>query len=103
MTRSIELGRAVLCSPTLNLELWLTTLITLSLTPDENHIQQLKPARVLDHLASGDVWVGRDHGMHMKLTITLSEEPLDQKHLQDLTDAILRAPVGATAVRVFLY
>jgi hypothetical protein len=103
MTRSIELGRAVLCSPTSNLELWLTTLITLSLTPDENNMQQLKPARLLDHLASGHVWVGRGHGMHMKLALTLSEEPLDRNHLQDLTDAIVRAPVGAAAFRVALY
>jgi hypothetical protein len=103
MSRSIELGRAVLCSPSTNLELWLTTLITLSLTPDGNNMQQLKPARLLDHLASGDVWVGRGHGMHMKLMLTLGEEPLNQKHLEDLTNAILRAPVGAAASRMAIY
>jgi hypothetical protein len=66
-------------------------------------MQHLKPARLLDHLASGDVWVGRGHGMHVKLVLTLSEEPLDQRHLQYLTDAILRAPVGVTALRVVSY
>jgi hypothetical protein len=102
MSRCIELGRAVLCSPDANLELWLTTLITLSLT-DENNMQQLKPAHLLDYLASGDIWVGRSHGMHVRLKLSIGEEPLAHRHLQNLTDAILRAPVGALALRVVIY
>jgi hypothetical protein len=66
------------------------------------HMQQLKPAHLLDCLASGDIWVGRSHDMHVKLKLTVGEEPLAHRHLQDLTDAILQAPVGATALRVGL-
>jgi hypothetical protein len=102
MSRSIELGRAVLCSSTTNLELWLTTLITLSLT-DENNMQQLKSAHLLDYLASGDIWVGRSHGMHARLKISIGEEPLAHRHLRDLTDAILQAPVGALTLRAVVY
>ncbi|KAF1940967.1 hypothetical protein EJ02DRAFT_378837 [Clathrospora elynae] len=93
MSRSLEVGRAVLCSPTTNLELWLTTLITISPKQGAINFQQLKPARLLDLLSSGSVWVGRDHGMHIELRLTLAEECLDRRQLRDLTESILRAPV----------
>lgn len=94
MSRSIELGRAVLCSPAANLELWLTTLITISPQQDDTNLQDFKPAQLLELLASGNVWVRRGHGMHIDLLPTLREEPLPHRQLQDLIEGILRAPVS---------
>jgi hypothetical protein len=94
MSRSIELGRAVLCSPTTNLELWLTTLITVSLKQDGTYFEQLKSAHFLDILSSKTLWVGRGHGMHIDLKLILGEEALARTQLQDLTESILRAPVS---------
>jgi hypothetical protein len=99
MSRSVELGRAVLCSPAANLELWLTTLITVSPEQDENNLQQLKPAQLLHFLSSGNVWVGRGRGMHIQLKLTIREEDVALRQIQYLTDAIIRAPVGATALK----
>lgn len=103
MSRSIELGRAVLCSPAANLELWLTTLITISPQQDVTDIAHLKPAQVLDFLSSGNVWVCRGHGMHIELLLTLREEPLPQRQLQDLVEGILRAPVSVLISRMLFF
>lgn len=102
MSRSVEMGRAVLSAPTTNHELWLTTLITISLEQDATYLAQLKPAQFLQAFSSGAFWVGRGHDMHMDLKLTLQDETLPLKQLQDLRDAILRAPVGyVTAVTFF--
>ncbi|KAF1833360.1 hypothetical protein BDW02DRAFT_384012 [Decorospora gaudefroyi] len=93
MVKSIELGRAVLSSPGTNLELWLNTLITISPQQGEDNLLQLKNFQLLDFFSSSAAWVGRGHGMHMVLEITLGEEALAYEHLQPLTDALLRAPV----------
>ena|SRR4051794_40989079 len=98
MSRSIELGRAVLGSSTSNHELWLTTLITLSPEQDATYLRQLRAGQCLELLASGGLWVGRGHGMHIDLKITMHEEALPPQQLQDLTEAILQAPVGADAL-----
>ena len=94
MLRTVEVGRAVLCLPTTNQELWLTTLITISPIQDSIDIQQLKQACLLDLLSSGNVWLGRAHGMHLEVTITLQGEPLAHSQLQDLAENITRGPVG---------
>ena len=88
------MGRAVLSAPTTNHELWLTTLITISPEQDATYLARLKPAQFLRALSSGAFWVGRGHDMHMDLKLTLQDEVLPLKQLQDLTDAIIRAPVG---------
>ena len=94
MSRSLELGRAVLSSPATDHELWLTTLITISPKQDATYLQQLTSAEYLDVLTSGTVWVSRGHDMHMEIKLSLCGEPLPQAQLQDLTNAVLHAPVS---------
>ncbi|KAF1849800.1 uncharacterized protein K460DRAFT_411618 [Cucurbitaria berberidis CBS 394.84] len=77
----------------MNLELWLTTLITISPQQDDINTQQLKPAQILEFMSTGNVWVRRGHGMHVELLLTLREEPLPYRQLQDLVEKILQAPV----------
>jgi len=47
-------------------------------------------------LASGRLWVGRGHVMHVDLKITIRKEALPPHQLEDLAEAILQAPVGAS-------
>jgi len=103
MSRSIELGRAVLGSPALNHELWLTTLITISPKQDTTYLQQIKADQYLEMLASGGLWVGRGHVLHIDLKITIRKEALPLHQLQDLTEAIIQAPVGATTLTELPY
>ena len=98
MSRSIELGRAVLSSPATDHELWLTTFITISPKRDATYLQQLTSAEYLDALTSGTVWVSRGHDMHMEIKLSLRDEPLPNKQLQDLADAVLDAPVSILAL-----
>ncbi|CAO2658622.1 Nn.00g063450.m01.CDS01 [Neocucurbitaria sp. VM-36] len=77
----------------MHLELWLTTLITISPQQEDIDLQQLKPSQLLDLLSSGNVWVCRGSGSHIELLITVREEPLAHKQLQDLVESILQAPV----------
>jgi len=98
MSISIELGRAVLSSPATDHELWLTTFITISPKQDATHLQQLTSAEYLDALISGAVWVSRGHDMHIDMTLSLRDELLPNKQLQDLATAVLDAPVGILAL-----
>lgn len=99
MSKSIELGRAVLSSPATNHELWLTTLITVSSTEDATYLQQLTSSQCLDVLMSGNTWVKRGQHMHIEIRLNLHEVSLPDKQLQDLADAVLHAPVGAMLTR----
>ena len=96
MSRTVELGRAVLFSPNTSQELWLTTLITILPKQNETYLQQLRSASLLEKLSSGYIWVGRGHGMHLELTLTLGQEPLDRRQLQSLAENLLGAPVSET-------
>lgn len=96
MLRSIELGRAVLCLPGTNLELWLSTLITISLKQDKINIQQLKSVQLLNLLSSGKVWLHRGLGMYVDLYVTLRGEPVSHAQLQDLSQILLTAPVSVS-------
>jgi hypothetical protein len=87
MSRVVELGRAVLASSTQNLELWLTTLITIS--PSQHSIN-------LQLLSSGDVWIGRGHGMCIELDLSLRGDQLPHQQFHDLINSILEAPVSAS-------
>jgi len=98
MSRSIELGRAVLSSPANDHELWLTTLITISPKQDATYLQQLTSTEYLDALTSGAVWVSRGHDMHIDMTLSLRNELLPDKQLQDLANAVLDAPVSILAL-----
>lgn len=95
MARTIEVGRAVLASSTQRLELWLTTLITISPLQHSIDLQQLSSSSLLSLLSSGDIWVGRGHGMHVELQLTMRGEQLSRRQFQELTNNILEAPVSA--------
>ncbi|KAJ4357873.1 uncharacterized protein N0V89_002450 [Didymosphaeria variabile] len=97
--RTVELGRAVIALQSANIELWLTTLITLS--PDtirppaqQNSVdlQNFEATDLLEHLSLGNVWVRRGNDMHMFLDCTKLGRPLDSHHLQQLGDSIVNAP-----------
>jgi hypothetical protein len=98
MSRTIELGRAVLDSSSAKLQLWLTTLITISPERDSTNVQHLNTQALLDLLLSGNVWVGRGNGMHMVLELTANGDPIGSKDLQVLAEQIINAPVGAILV-----
>jgi hypothetical protein len=98
MSRSVELGRAVLHAPITNHELWLTTFITISPEQTSTYLAQLTPVQCLEELASGALWVHRGHDMHMDLKLTLHNEALPHKQFQALTNAILQAPVSQTRI-----
>jgi hypothetical protein len=103
MSKSIELGRAVLSSPNTNHELWLTTLITISPKQDATYLQQLTSAQCLDVLTSGALWVSREHNMHIEMKLHLREEALPHNQLQDLMNAVLHAPVSTAALTLHQY
>lgn len=96
MSRSIELGRAVLHAPTAHHELWLTTLITISPKQDSPYLAQLTSVQCLEALASGLLWVDRGYDMHVDLELTMNNEALLHEELRTLTNAILQAPVSHT-------
>ena len=100
MSRSLELGRAVLCSPALTLELWLTTSITISLMQGRSDLQQLKSAELLKMLSSGDFWVCRAVGLHVRFHLTLRDELFPPPQLQIVTDTLLKAPVSLSAMEI---
>ncbi|KAF3044820.1 hypothetical protein E8E12_010920 [Didymella heteroderae] len=95
MRKSIELGRAVLSTSTANFELWLRTLITISPQQKYTNLEQLDASSTLSLLSSGDVWVGRGHGLYIDLDITLRGQHLAGEQLQQLSEAVLEAPAWA--------
>jgi len=95
MARTIEVGRAVLSCPTHALELWLTTLITVSPLQQSIDLQQLSPCDLLSLLASGTIWVGRGNGMRVEIEVTLRGEQLPPQQLQELVSSIISAPVSS--------
>ncbi|KAL6703012.1 hypothetical protein ACN47E_010288 [Coniothyrium glycines] len=92
MLRTIEVGRAVLSSAAPTHELWLTTLITVSLTPEDTDVHQLKAAQLLAALSSGSVYVARGHGMYFDLAVTCNGEKLESAQARGLAEAIVAAP-----------
>jgi hypothetical protein len=98
MSRTIELGRAVLDSSTAKLQLWVTTLITILPQQDSTDIQHLSSQALLDWLFSSNVWVGRGNGMHIVLELTANGEPVGSRHLGVLAQQIINAPVSAILV-----
>lgn len=94
MRKSIELGRAVLSTSTANFELWLRTLITISPPQQRTNLEELDLLAALRLLSSGNVWLGRGNGLHMDLDITFRGQPLAGQQLQQLSGAIVEAPVS---------
>lgn len=94
MPRSIELGRAVLSTSTANFELWLRTLITITPQQQCTNVEQRDATSILGLLSSGKVWVGRGNGLYIDLDLTSRGQPLADEQLQQLSEAILEAPVS---------
>ncbi|KAF2117753.1 hypothetical protein BDV96DRAFT_644094 [Lophiotrema nucula] len=92
MSRTVELGRAVLQSTGAQLQLWLTTLITISPEQATTNLNKLSHAALLELLSSGDVWVRRGNGMHLVLELTVLGEHLDQLNTERLARGIINAP-----------
>jgi hypothetical protein len=97
MRRTIEVGRAVLSSPSTHRELWLTTLITLSQQQHQQLIdfEQLSVDSLLGHLSSGNIWVGHERDVYVEFRFTYRKEPLANQPLETLIASILSAPVSA--------
>jgi hypothetical protein len=94
MSRTVEVGRAVLASSTQHLELWLTTLIVISPLQQWINIGQLSSRSILKHMSSGEVWVGRGNGLRLEISIMLRGEPFPLTEFQELLSSIIEAPVS---------
>ncbi|KZM19220.1 hypothetical protein ST47_g9590 [Ascochyta rabiei] len=93
MHKSIELGRAVLSTSTINFELWLKTSIKISPQQPCTNFEQHNAISLLNLLSSGEAWVGRGNGLYIDLDLTLRGQPLADEQVQQLSQAILDAPV----------
>jgi hypothetical protein len=93
MARTVEVGRAVLASSTQHIELWLTTLITISPSQHSIDTEQFSAHSLLSFMLSGKAWVGRDNGMRVEVGLTLRGEPFPHREFQDLISSIVQAPV----------
>lgn len=94
MSRRLEMGRAVLASSRQSIELWLTTLITISSPQLTINLEQLSSRHLLTLLSSGQVWTGRGDSTRVELRLTLRGEPFPYLELQDLLQSIFQAPVS---------
>jgi hypothetical protein len=94
MTRTVEVGRAVLASSKENFELWLTTLIDISPSQQPTNIERLSSLCLLQYLSSGNAWVGRGNSMRIELVLSVRGMPFPKRELQELRDKITRAPVS---------
>ncbi|KAF2740677.1 hypothetical protein EJ04DRAFT_558666 [Polyplosphaeria fusca] len=92
MSRTLELGRAVLDSTNAGLQLWFTTLITVSTEQLSNDTAQHSQSDILDLLLSEDILVDRGHGMNMVLDIAIQGEPIHAIDRKQLLQKILNAP-----------
>lgn len=97
MPRTVELGRAVLQSSGAQLQLWLTTLITVSQEQEETNLNQLSRTALLELLSSGKFWVRRGNGMHLVLKLTMLGEQQHQLNIEHLASGIISAPVFCRA------
>ncbi|KAF2266581.1 hypothetical protein CC78DRAFT_614767 [Lojkania enalia] len=88
MTRIVELGRAVLSLQSAQLQLWLTTLITVSPQRESINFWQLNDSALLDFLLSGDSWVCRGNGMYIQIQLSVQGEPLARADTDELAGNI---------------
>ncbi|KAJ8116280.1 hypothetical protein OPT61_g2257 [Boeremia exigua] len=93
MSRSIELGRAVLSTASANLELWLRTLITISPQQQCTDLAQHTGYTLLQYLSSGKLWVSLRNELYIGLEISFKGQPIADGQLRQLRDSILNAPV----------
>lgn len=110
MSRTVEMGRAVIALQAASIDLWLTTLITLS--PDANNSPaqhtnldfcSLAPNELLGYLSSGNTWVARGPAMHMTFDIQKLGRPLHSDCLRQLGDGIVNAPVSRDSMEQPVY
>ncbi|KAF2275128.1 uncharacterized protein EI97DRAFT_468097 [Westerdykella ornata] len=93
MSRTVEIGRAVLHSANGSLHLWLTAAITVWSQQQSTNPQQLDQYRFLELLLSGDYWVCRGYDMHIILDISVLLEPLNRDHVPQLMGVLREASV----------
>ncbi|ORY09348.1 hypothetical protein BCR34DRAFT_372383 [Clohesyomyces aquaticus] len=93
MSRTVELGRAVLCSSSSQLQLWLKTLITLSPQQDATNLHHLDKNAFIEHLVEQNAWVCRGIGLHFTLQLSFQGKPLCRQEIGDLGRMILNAQV----------
>ncbi|PVH94643.1 hypothetical protein DM02DRAFT_676054 [Periconia macrospinosa] len=91
MLRTVELGRAVITTET-SLELWLTTLITLSSKQNCIDLEQLSNSALISFLTSGGACVYRSECMSLVSDITMRGEPVDRDDMESLAARIVNAP-----------
>jgi hypothetical protein len=99
MTKTVEVGRAVLTSSKQTLELWLTTLIDISPSQQATNIEKLSSLCLLQCLSSGNVWVSRGNGMRIELVLSVRGAPFPKRQLQELRNKITQAPVSLLVPR----
>jgi hypothetical protein len=95
MTKTIEVGRAVLTSSAHHQELWLRTLIIISSSQPSIDLEELAPYTILSLLSSGNVWIDCGYGMRIEIRLTWRGETFPQRELQELMNNILQAPVSS--------
>ena len=95
MSRTVELGRAVLALPDVNLQLWLTTLITILPQSAATNIQQLRRSLLIDFLCSVDSWVCRGNECCINLDLTAQGEQFPGEEMDMLAMDLINAPVCA--------
>ncbi|KAF2745686.1 hypothetical protein M011DRAFT_131926 [Sporormia fimetaria CBS 119925] len=93
MARTVELGRAVLGCVDAPVQLWVSTLITVSPLTEWINLQDRKYDEVLDYLVSGVPWVCRGRDLHAVLEVTEHGEPLEPVQRKRLEAGVLNAPV----------
>lgn len=93
MSRTLELGRAVLNVANSPHQLWFTTLITVSPQHDTTNLQDIKQTDLLDQLLTGNFWVRRGDCLHLALELNVEGEPLEREEQDRLTDSLINAPV----------
>jgi hypothetical protein len=97
MARTVEVGRAVFASSAQHLELWLSTLITISPSQHSIDIEQLSPYSLLHLLSSGNVWVGRGHGLRVEIGLTWRGDTFPPREFQELINNIVQASVSPSS------
>ncbi|KAH7125438.1 hypothetical protein B0J11DRAFT_306723 [Dendryphion nanum] len=95
MTKTIELGRAVIASADSGIQLWSTTLITLSPLERSFDTQALDHFSLVQLVHSGYVWVCRGNGLYLDIKLTTQGENLRGAELSQLANKLMNAPVWA--------
>ena len=91
--KTVELGRAVISFAEKNVQVWSTTLITLSPLETSFDIESLHHQLLARLLVSGNVWICRGNGFQLRIAITTHGEQLGLSELNCLAQKLVDAPV----------